>query len=371
MAVQQVEHGAADRGSIRRHQAIENFGEARSVERDQVPAKPAVLANGRAVEMRPGGEPNDRAQQRIVHQPVVGAAIEQVRAFVPDLGEDVRISIHGPHPAAKLLPEARCLDLGGDVEPPTIGSEARPVLGGLEEVLAHLGVVRVELGERREVPPGAIAQRRQRLPTCGMRQGPISLERLRARFFGVGPQLAPRGEPIGVEDEPIDVRRRCAVLHDVVERPQSAAGVVEDAIQDQPHAALVYRVDQLAQRFVAAQQRIHPPVVVGVVPMIRGRGEDRVQADGVDPQVDQVVEMLGDPQQVAALEAVPRRRIVPRLQVTGLVYARAPRESVREDLVDDRVSYPRRGIVVGGYQGSPILDRRPAPGGRSLGCGHE
>ena len=90
----------------------------------------------------------------------------------------------------------------------------------------------------------------------------------------------------------------------MVERPEAAAGVVEDAVEDDPHAAGVGRVEQLAQGRVAAEQRIDQLVVVGVVAVVRGRGEDRVQVERRDAQVAQVVEVLGDAQQVAALEAV-------------------------------------------------------------------
>ena len=53
-----------------------------------------------------------------------------------------------------------------------------------------------------------------------------------------------------------------------------------------------------------------------------------------------MVEVLDHAEQVAALEAVDRRRRVPRLQRPGLGHPGAASEPVREDLVEDRVPDP-------------------------------
>ena len=143
-----------------------------------------------------------------------------------------------------------------------------------------------------------------------------------------------------VEVEPVPVRRCRAVLEHVVERPEPAPGVVEHAIQDDPHPPGMGGVQQLPERWVPAQQRIHPEVVVRVVAMVRRRGEDRVEVERVDTQVREIRQPLRDPQQVAALEAVPGRRVVPGLHGSGLPHPSGRRESVREDLVEDGIADP-------------------------------
>ena len=116
--------------------------------------------------------------------------------------------------------------------------------------------------------------------------------------------------------------------------------------------ALVGSVEQLAQRRVAAQQRVDLEVVVRVVAMVRGGLEDRGHVDRVDAEILEVVEALDDPEQVAALEAVRGRRRVPRLHRTGLADALAGGEPIREDLVERRIPNP-----VGRVD---ALDLRPA-----------
>ncbi len=151
-------------------------------------------------------------------------------------------------------------------------------------------------GQGRQAPPGLVAERRGRRP--GGR---------------VGEQRATGVEMRVIEPEPVAIRRGGPVLEDVVERPEPAPGVVEDAVEDDPHPAVVGRVEQLAQGIVATEQRIDRQVVVGVIAVVRGRGEDRVEVERGDAEILEIAEVLGDPAEVAALEAVGRRRRVPRL----------------------------------------------------------
>ena len=80
-----------------------------------------------------------------------------------------------------------------------------------------------------------------------------------------------------------------------MERPEAAAAVVEDAVEDHPHAARVRLVEQLPQRLVAAQQRVDRQVVVRVVAVVRGRAKTGCQVQRRDAEVGQLVEALGDP----------------------------------------------------------------------------
>ena len=56
-----------------------------------------------------------------------------------------------------------------------------------------------------------------------------------------------------------------------MERPEATTRVIEDPIEDDPHAAPVALVQQFAQRLVTAQQRIDLEIVVRVVAVV-GRG---------------------------------------------------------------------------------------------------
>ncbi len=129
------------------------------------------------------------------------------------------------------------------------------------------------------------------------------------------------------------------------------------------------RVEQLAQGVVATEQRIDRQVVVGVVAVVGGRGEDRGEVQRGDPEVLEIVEPLDDPAQVATLEAVHRRWSVPRLERAGLVDALAGREPVGEDLVEDRVADPRRRVDAHRGRRRPVEARTTRWVGRILCSG--
>ena len=103
----------------------------------------------------------------------------------------------------------------------------------------------------------------------------------------------------------------------MVEGPEAAAGVVEDAVEDDLHPARVAGVEQLAERGVAPEKRVDRQVVIGVVAVVRGGGEDRVEVERRDPERLQVVEPIDDAEEIAALESRGGRRRIPRLQGTG------------------------------------------------------
>src|SRR5689334_9599677 len=89
-------------------------------------------------------------------------------------------------------------------------------------------------------------------------------------FCRVRADRSPRLEVIAVEVEPVAVWRRATGLQHVVEGPEAPTGMVEDAIKDHAHAALVTRIQQRAERALTAEQRVDRQVVVGVIPVIRG-----------------------------------------------------------------------------------------------------
>ncbi len=127
-----------------------------------------------------------------------------------------------------------------------------------------------------------------------------------------------------------------------MEGPEAAAGVVEDAVQHDVHVPGVGRVEQLAQRCVAAQQRVDLHVVKRVIAVVGGRCKDRVQVDGVDAKFLQVVEAIDNAVQVAPLEALLLRRAAPRLEAEArhVRRARAARKAVGEYLIKYCVFHP-------------------------------
>ena len=322
----EVELDGGHRRVVEAHEVLETGGEARSIEIVDRPSVRVVGVDDPPVEPPTCGEAEDRRPERVVHQRVEAVAAEPVGRLVPDLSDEVGVGTDGPATTAELAPESRVVDLGRDVEPPAVRAEPEPVLGGREEVLADRRRLDGELRQGRQAPPGRVAE-----STVAARIRPPVRVRIELPFAG---------EDVRVEVEPLPVRRGEPVLDDVMERPEAAAAVVEHAVEDDPHPPAVSLGEELAEGLVPAEERVDRAVVVGVVAMVGGRGEDRREVEGGDAKLGEVRQSLGDTEQVAALEAVDGRRAVPRLEPARLGDALARSEPVWEDLVEDGVTDP-------------------------------
>src|SRR5690606_22807176 len=119
-------------------------------------------------------------------------------------------------------------------------------------------------------------------------------------------------------------------------------------------------VEQLAQRGVPAEQRLHRQVVARVVAVVRGGGDDWIRVDGGRAEIRQVIEAIRDTAQITALAAVQLGRRVPVLERAGRRHPAAPGEPVGEDLVEDGVGDPGRRVAEGRI-GHPLTPPKVTP----------
>jgi hypothetical protein len=102
--------------------------------------------------------------------------------------------------------------------------------------------------------------------------------------------------------------------------------MVEDAVEDHLDVALAGGVEECPERRRPAEQWIDLVVVPGVVAMVRCGREDRVEVEAADPEVGELVEPVGQPVEVPALEAERRGPRLPRLQLARSRDPAAPRD---------------------------------------------
>jgi hypothetical protein len=169
-----------------------------------------------------------------------------------------------------------------------------------------------------------------------------------------------------VDHEPVGVRGGRAVFEHVVEGPEAAARVVEDAVENNADVAGVGGVEELAQGVVAAEQGIDLVVVVRVVAVVGRGGKDGVQVEGRDAQVVQIVEIVDDAVEVAALKSLFLGGSAPWLEINLLLVRDlpAPGKAVGKDLVEDGVLCPVGGIHCvrrWGVKGWALRESRLAP----------
>jgi hypothetical protein len=125
-------------------------------------------------------------------------------------------------------------------------------------------------------------------------------------------------------------------------------GVVHDEVDDHPDAPLVRGVEELVEVLHGARLRLDVGVVGDVVPAVaQRRGEERRHPQAVDAEPLEVVQLLGQPLEVA--DPVP----------VGVL------EGADQYLVEDRRLEPVR---MGGKR--VLLVRRRPLGRRAVGVGH-
>ena len=131
----------------------------------------------------------------------------------------------------------------------------------------------------------------------------------------------------------------------MIELEKTAAGMVEDAIQDNANIPAMGFLDEDIKCFPATQQRINQVIVMRVVAMVGSRLKDRVEVDGIDPQVLQVVQFFIDTQKVSTFETLYCWGRVPWFHVIRLDNFLTMRKAVRENLVKNCIFNPLRGVI--------------------------
>ena len=319
-------------------------------------------------------QPDHRSSEAVVHRRVGLVPEQPRRGVVPLLAEHQRVRIGRLHGLPDLAHEA-VRQVVHDIEPPAGRSVRDPAPGDpvrTGEQVVDLAALD-HLGDRVEPEPALVV---------GV--GPV-LGRRRAGRRLVRSRWAER-EPAAVWRVGGLARPGVREALETVEPRRVGRDVVEDAVQQDPDAAGVGLPEERLEVRLGPEVRVDHVVAAGVVAVVRWRGEDRVEVEHRDAERLQVVELGGDPGQVAAEEVAPerlfvargalvraavalrqvvpllrqdvvavhvavaveRRAVLPLLRVrAGVVRRVAVEEAVREDLVDDGTAGPGRRREVG------------------------
>ena len=73
-----------------------------------------------------------------------------------------------------------------------------------------------------------------------------------------------------------------------MEGPEATTGMIEDAIEDDPHAAVVRLIQELSQGGIAPEQGVDLVVIIGVVAVVGGRGKNGGQVQRGHTECPQV-----------------------------------------------------------------------------------
>ena len=126
--------------------------------------------------------------------------------------------------------------------------------------------------------------------------------------------------------------------------------MVKDRVQHHPDTPAVGGLDQLFQVLIGSELGVYPLVVGDVIFVIAVRAEDRGQVDAPHAQLLQVIQLFGNPLQIAARKILRGGLSAPGHCDVGIVlYPVSPIKTVYKDLVKYRVLHPlyHRHDVVG------------------------
>jgi hypothetical protein len=132
----------------------------------------------------------------------------------------------------------------------------------------------------------------------------------------------------------------------MVERPEASAGMIKDTIQNHMHIPGMGLIQQLPERHIAAQQRVHLKIIKGVVAVIGGGGKNGIEIEGIDAQFLEIIQLIHDSMEVSPLKPLFLGRAAPRLKLkpSRVPGPGTPGETVRKNLIKDSILCPGRGV---------------------------
>ena len=304
----------------------------------------------RARRAAPGQKRDQSVAQGIVHDTVERVAervlpplaVADLRhGVLPDLAEEHTVGVRrfssGAHVAQHIVRQ-----LVGHVQPPAGRAVAQPrfdnaALAG-DHIFAPVGVGGVDGGQVLKIPPAFVVVR-------------VVREAVPARIDGAAAVV---GAAAGIVPEAVEV-------------PAVGPCVGEHTVEHDADAAVRRGRAELFEVRVRAENGIDLPVIAGVVPVVGGALEDRVEVQHRHAELLQVVQPVGDAAQGAAIEingcvfalrrvGLPLDGFVPiGVVVYGLAHAAVmlhaalrgggavARKTVGEDLIHHAGAKPRRG----------------------------
>lgn len=105
--------------------------------------------------------------------------------------------------------------------------------------------------------------------------------------------------------------------------PETPAGMIKYTIWYDVHSAAVRGMQQIPEGFITTQKRVDLEIIICMVTMVGGGCVNGVKVDGVNPQVDQVIQFFNDTVKIAAFKTIWVGRSVPRLQFQPFALTRS------------------------------------------------
>jgi hypothetical protein len=87
-------------------------------------------------------------------------------------------------------------------------------------------------------------------------------------------------------------------------------------------------------------------IIIGVIAVIGSGGKNRVEIEGIDAQLLEIIQLIHDPMEVSPLKALLLRRAAPGLKPNSsrMPGPGTPGKTIRKNLIKDGIFCPGRGV---------------------------
>ena len=115
--------------------------------------------------------------------------------------------------------------------------------------------------------------------------------------------------------------------------------MVEDTVENDAHILFMRLLEQFVERRLPAQQGVDAEKIKGMVTVV-GRGENRIQIEGGDAQIFEIIQLFCDAVQVAALKPCTVGGVSHGSNSRFPAGLRVLFKTIRKNLIKNRVLYP-------------------------------
>ena len=148
-----------------------------------------------------------------------------------------------------------------------------------------------------------------------------------------------------IDHKPVIILRLRSLRKDILPRCEVITAMIKYTVKHHADTALVRFFYQMDQRLFIAKTRIDLRIIGRVILMVRRRLIDRCQIQTIDSEILQIVQLTRNSRQVSAEALIIRHTSVipPRHHIVRINGMISVTETIREDLIPDRIIYPCRG----------------------------
>ena len=250
----------------------------------------------------------------IIHGRIKHGSIQPVSGTFPDFPNQYGILIAFLNCVSEFSPEP-IVNLTGYIQPPAINVILfNPVLSYLTEIICCLIPVQ-----------------------CQLRHHPLISE---AFITGIGFRILGTYHRIFQPVKPIPVRRTFSFFHHIIKSLKVPSTMIKDTVNNNTDSLPVTALHQLLKLLVRTKAGINMKIVQKIIFMVFPCGKDRIDINGIDTKLCQIIYVFRDPLYGSSKPSMNRFLSIILLCLLPADITSSGGKAVRENIVDHGILNP-------------------------------